>query len=252
MNLLRLPAVQAASMDAVQIASEAGIVLASGAAVEVEGTGGGVELVRPDQQMIRVLQDGSTWHMPRTVGPVRLVQTCERTIAVRERVPYDIRYVPEQSAARGQVVVWKPGTGGVRERIYRLLYVDGTLVSRVLVSDSLLKLPADDALAVGKSVYRGGATNEFYMEATAYSPTVQETDGNPWMTASGMKSGRGVVAVDPKVIPLGSKLYVEGYGYAIAGDTGGAIKGDRIDVFFYSSGETARWGRRWARVFVLP
>jgi 3D (Asp-Asp-Asp) domain-containing protein len=129
--------------------------------------------------------------------------------------------------------------------------VNGTLVSRILVSDSLLEPPAGDALAVGKSVYRGGATNEFYMEATAYAPTVQETDGDPWMTASGMKSGHGVVAVDPKVIALGSKLYVEGYGYAIAGDTGGAIKDNRIDVFFYSPDETARWGRRWVRVFVL-
>jgi 3D (Asp-Asp-Asp) domain-containing protein len=252
MDPLGLRMVQAASLDAVQIASDADIVLASGAAVEVEHTDSGIELVTPDQQMIRVLRDGSSWEMPRAVGPVRLVQTCERTIAVRESVPYDIRYVPEQSAARGQVVVWRPGTGGVRERIFRLLYVNGTLVTRILVSDSLLKPPAGDALAVGNSVYRGGATNEFYMEATAYSPTVQETDGNPWMTASGMKSGRGVVAVDPKVIPLGTKLYVEGYGYAIAGDTGGAIKGDRIDVFFYSSDETARWGRRWARVFVLP
>jgi 3D (Asp-Asp-Asp) domain-containing protein len=252
MNPLGLRSVQAASVDAAQIARDAGIVLASGAAVEVEGTGGRVELVTPDQQMARVLWDGSSDEAPRAVGPVRVVQTSERTIAVRERVPYDLRYVPEQSAVGGQVVVWKPGTGGVRERIYRLLYVDGTLVSRVLVSDSLLKPPTGDALAVGTSVYRGGATNEFYMVATAYSPTVQETDGNPWMTASGMKSGRGVVAVDPKVIPLGSKLYVEGYGYAIAGDTGGAIKGDRIDVFFYSSGETAKWGRRWARVFVLP
>ena len=147
--------------------------------------------------------------------------------------------------------MWKSGTGGVRERIFRLFYVNGRLVSRVLVSDSLLEPPAGDALAVGKSVYRGGATNEFYMEATAYSPTVQETDGDPWMTASGMKSGQGVVAVDPTVIPLGSKLYVEGYGYAIAGDTGGAIKGNRIDVFFYASDETAQWGRRWVRVFVL-
>jgi len=252
MDPLGLRVVHAVSLDAVQIASDADIVLASGAAVELKRMDSGIELVTPDQQMIRVLRDGSSWKMPRAVGPVRLVQTCERTIAVRESVPYDIRYVPEQSAARGQVVVWKPGTGGVRERIFRLLYVNGTLVSRILVSDSLLKPPAGDALAVGKSVYRGGATNEFYMEATAYSPTVQETDGNPWMTASGMKSGRGVVAVDPKVIPLGSKLYVEGYGYAIAGDTGGAIKGDRIDVFFYLSDETARWGRRWARVFVLP
>jgi len=255
MNPPGLRAVDAASLDAVQIAGDAGIVLGSGAAVAVECVGGGIELVTPNQQMIGVLRDGSsstgTWDGPWAFGPVRLVQVSERTIAVRELVPYDIRYVPEQSAARGQVVVWKSGTGGVRERIFRLLYANGTLVSRILVSDSLLEPPAGDALAVGKSAYRGGAMNEFYMEATAYSPTVQETDGDPWTTASGMKSGQGVVAVDPKVIPLGSKLYVEGYGYAIAGDTGGAIKGDRIDVFFYSSDETARWGRRWVRVFVL-
>lgn len=255
MNLLALRAVQAASLDAVQIASEAGIVLGSGAAVEMECVGGGIALVTRRQQIIRVLREGSssdgTWDVPRAFGPVRLVQVSERTVAVRERVPYDIRYVPEQSAARGQVVVWTSGTGGVRERVFRLLYEDGTLVSRVLVSDSLLGPPACDALAVGKSVYRGGATNEFYMEATAYAPTVQETDGDPWMTASGMKSGQGVVAVDPKVIPLGSKLYVEGYGYAIAGDTGSAIKGNRIDVFFYSPDETARWGRRRVRVFLL-
>jgi 3D (Asp-Asp-Asp) domain-containing protein len=255
MDPLRLRVVQAASLDAVQIASDAGIVLGSGAAVEVERVRGGIELVTRRQQTIRVLREGlpsdGTWDVPRAVGPARFVQTCERTVVVRERVPYDIRYVPEQSAARGQVVVWISGTGGVRERIFRLLYVDGTLVSRVLVSDSLLEPPAGDALAVGKSAYRGGATNEFSMEATAYSPTVQETDGDPWMTASGMKSGHGVVAVDPKVIPLGSKLYVEGYGYAIAGDTGGAIKGNRIDVFFYSSDEMARWGRRSVRVFVL-
>jgi len=256
MNLLARRTVQVASLDAVQIAGNAGIVLGSGSTVEVESMGGGIKLVTHRQQMIRVLRVGSssdgTWDAPRAFGPVRFVQVSERTVAVRERVPYDLRYVPEQSAAREQVVVWTSGTGGVRERVFRLLYEDGTLVSRALVSNSLLGPPAGDALVVGKSVYRGGATNEFYMEATAYSPTVQETDGNPWMTASGMKSGHGVVAVDPKVIPLGSKLYVEGYGYAIAGDTGGAIKGNRIDVFFYSSDEMARWGRRWARVFVLP
>ena len=245
-------AVRAATLDAVVIAAEVGIALGSGTTVDVRHIASGVELVKPDQQMIRMLRDGTSGDVSKAVGYARLVQTCERTIAVREQVPYDIRYVPDQSAVRGQVVVWKPGTGGVRERIFRLLYVDGSLVSGVLVSDSLLKPPAGDALTVGTSVYRGGATKEFYMEATAYSPTVQETDSDPWTTASGMRSGRGVVAVDPNVIPLGSKLYVEGYGYAIAGDTGGAIKGDRIDVFFYSSSETAQWGRRWVRVFVLP
>jgi 3D (Asp-Asp-Asp) domain-containing protein len=256
MNLLARRTVQATSLNAMQIATDAGIVLGPGAGVVVQDVCVGIKLLTHRQQMIRVLQEKSspngTWDELRALGPVTFVQVSERTVTVREQVPYDLRYVPEQSAARGQVVVWTSGTGGVRQRVFRLVYEDGALVSRVLVSDSLLKPPAGDALTVGKSVYRGGATNEFYMEATAYSPTVQETDGNPWMTASGMKSGRGVVAVDPNVIPLGSKLYVEGYGYAIAGDTGGAIKGNRIDVFFYSSDEMTKWGRRLVRVFVLP
>jgi len=255
MNPLEVRAVDAASLDSVQIARDAGIVLGAGAVVESERVGGGIALVTPGQQMIGALRERQTSpgasDMPWAFGPVRLVEVTVRTVSVRERVPYDIRYVPEQSAARGQVVVWTSGTGGVRERIFRLTYEDGRLVSRLLVSDSMVEPPAEDALAVGKSAYRGGAMNEFYMEATAYSPTVQETDSDPWTTASGMKSGHGVVAVDPRVIALGSKLYVEGYGYAIAGDTGGAIKGNRIDVFFYATDETARWGRRWVRVFVL-
>ena len=255
MSPLEVRPPDAASHDTVQIAVDAGIVLGAGAVVESERVGGGIALVTTSQQMIGALRERKTStgasDMPWTFGPVRLVQVTVRTVSVRERVPYDIRYVPEQSAARGQVVVWMSGTGGVRERVFRLTYEDGRLVSRLLVSDSVVEPPAEDALAVGKSAYRGGAMNEFYMEATAYSPTVRETDGDPWTTASGMKSGHGVVAVDPRVIALGSKLYVEGYGYAIAGDTGGAIKGNRIDVFFYATEETARWGRRWVRVFVL-
>ncbi|MCO5386268.1 MAG: 3D domain-containing protein [Desulfosporosinus sp.] len=62
------------------------------------------------------------------------------------------------------------------------------------------------------------------VEATAYTYT-----GNN--TATGVKPREGLIAVDPKVIAMGSQVYVEGYGYAIAADTGGSIRGNRIDVF---------------------
>lgn len=247
---------QNTSQEAVQASRDAGIVLSSGAAVDVMSASASAEFVTSGQRTIRALErfslSSGAQDISRLSDSTGLVRLSETVIVVLEPVPYDIQYVPAQSAVGGPVAVWNPGTGGIRERTFRLRYEDDVLVSRVLVSDSLLELPADDALAVGKSVYRGGAISEFYMEATAYSPTVQETDGNPWMTASGMKSGQGVVAVDPSIIPLGSKLYVEEYGYAIAGDTGGAIKGNRIDVFFYSSDEMVAWGRRRVRVFVLP
>jgi 3D (Asp-Asp-Asp) domain-containing protein len=60
-----------------------------------------------------------------------------------------------------------------------------------------------------------------------------------------------VVAVDPKFIPLGTRLYVDGYGHAVAGDTGGAIKGAKIDLGFDSNAEAIRFGRRKVTVRIL-
>jgi 3D (Asp-Asp-Asp) domain-containing protein len=90
------------------------------------------------------------------------------------------------------------------------------------------------------------------MEATAYDPgPVDNTRGWVGVTFSGERARHGIAAVDPRVIPLGSRLYVEGYGPALAADTGGAIKGLRIDLCFNSTREARAWGRKKARVWVV-
>lgn len=81
------------------------------------------------------------------------------------------------------------------------------------------------------------------MEATAYS--------GGGTTASGMAAAVGRVAVDPRVIPLGTRLYIESYGYAVAADTGGAIKGNRIDLYMNSESACNSFGRRNVTVHVL-
>ena len=86
------------------------------------------------------------------------------------------------------------------------------------------------------------------MEATAY--IASDGDGNG-ITATGLVAQHGVVAVDPGVIPLGSRLYIPGYGEAVAADTGGAIYGDRIDLCMNSYGEAMNFGRRYVTVYVL-
>ena len=91
-------------------------------------------------------------------------------------------------------------------------------------------------------------SNVMSMEATAYLPS----DGNgAGITATGIRATYGVVAVDPRVIPLGSKVYIPGYGVALAADTGGAIKGYKIDLCMESYAECMQFGRRNVTVYVL-
>ena len=84
-------------------------------------------------------------------------------------------------------------------------------------------------------------------------------DNGPWagVTSTGMPMGYGVIAVDPTVIPYGTKMYIESadgkyiYGYAIAGDCGGAIKGKRVDLFYWSKAQCNEFGRRAVNIYFL-
>jgi 3D (Asp-Asp-Asp) domain-containing protein len=90
------------------------------------------------------------------------------------------------------------------------------------------------------------------VSASAYTANCRSCSG---MTAIGINLKKHpntkVISVDPKVIKLGTKVYVEGYGYAIAADTGSAIKGNKIDIFIPSQREAIKWGRRTVKVKIL-
>jgi 3D (Asp-Asp-Asp) domain-containing protein len=88
------------------------------------------------------------------------------------------------------------------------------------------------------------------MSSTAYS---YAQEGMGYITATGinLKENPNVIAVDPSVIPLGSVVQVSGYGYAIAADTGGAIKGNIIDVHFPTTQQCINWGRRSVTVTIM-
>ncbi|ABK85934.1 conserved hypothetical protein [Bacillus thuringiensis str. Al Hakam] len=101
------------------------------------------------------------------------------------------------------------------------------------------------------------AKRELMVVATAYTadPSENGTYGGRVLTAMGhdltANPNMRIIAVDPKVIPLGSKVWVEGYGEAIAGDTGSAIKGNRIDVLMGSKSKAMNWGRQTVKVKIL-
>ena len=114
------------------------------------------------------------------------------------------------------------------------------------VSENINVEPVEEVTAYQPQDY--GYAAVMTMEATAYLPT----DGDGYcITATGIPATYGVAAVDPAVIPLGSRLYIPGYGEAIAADTGGAIYGNRIDLCMESYYEAIQFGRRDVTVYVL-
>lgn len=121
---------------------------------------------------------------------------------------------------------------------------EGNAVKKVATSKAVAKTPSrSDSDKVVK---------EFTVSASAFTANCNGCSGT---TATGinLKSNPDmkVIAVDPDVIKLGTKVHVQGYGYAIAGDTGGAIKGNKIDVFFPTKAEAYKWGRKDVKIKIL-
>lgn len=158
------------------------------------------------------------------------------------------------------------GSVGSSEVVIRVNYENGVAVSTEILSENIIVAPVNKVVEIGtkqpepepvaEASGYGTVVRQLVMNSSAYSIDYACTGKTPGMagygiTASGMKAGYGVVAVDPRVIPLGTKLYVEGYGYCIAADTGGAIKGNKIDLCFNSYSEAVNYGRKNVTVYIL-
>jgi 3D (Asp-Asp-Asp) domain-containing protein len=97
------------------------------------------------------------------------------------------------------------------------------------------------------------SNKSFYMNSTAYTAYCKGCSGKTRWRELDLRANPNlkVIAVDPSIIPLGTKVYVEGYGYAIAADTGGAIHGYKIDIFMPSRQQALQWGRRTVKVTII-
>lgn len=158
------------------------------------------------------------------------------------------------------------GEDGVKEVTYKVMYNGDSEAYREVVSETVTKEPGTTVIVTGTrermTATKQGRTftysKKITVKATAYDTSLEENGGYT-KTAIGLTPKFGVVAVDPRVIPLGSKLYIESvddggswtYGYCIAGDTGGAIKGNRVDLCYNTQYECICFGRRSATVYVL-
>jgi 3D (Asp-Asp-Asp) domain-containing protein len=194
---------------------------------------------------------------------VRIVRVSHITKTVVQTLTPPLLRRVDAALTAGRTRIIEPGQSGLRETTVSIERRDDGTPPKKIEFARTVREPRAKIVAVGTAprfraiaaaagrgldVAARIANSALRMVATAYTAGCYGCSG---ITALGFHAGHGIVAVDPNVIPLGTKLYVPGYGSAIAGDTGGDIHGRRIDLGFNSLAEALRFGRREITVYVL-
>ncbi len=193
------------------------------------------------------------------------------TVAEVEAVSYTTIKRLNTTLGKGETITVREGVPGVKTVTYNVKYENGEEVSREAVDSLIVTNPVSKIVEYGAegdyyqlpqnttSTDTSKLNYKYYIDcqATAYDMSAEENGGYAGQTATGVPLDKGVIAVDPRVIPLGSRVYIEAidgswsYGYAVAADTGGAIKGKRVDLCYRTRYECIQFGRRPCRVYVL-
>ncbi|ARK21805.1 hypothetical protein CSV69_11190 [Sporosarcina sp. P26b] len=219
---------------------------------------------------------------------VNIARVEKVTDVVVEPADFKTKRKTDMTMLKGEEKVVTNGKKGKLQKKFQITKKNGKIVSREFVGKTMVEEPTAKVVHVGAkapkvevaaapakaatsasakssstpakaqvAVSRGNSGEpsggkEFYANASAYTAYCNGCSG---ITATGVNlranPGMKLIAVDPRVIPLGSKVWVEGYGYAIAGDTGGAIKGNRIDLHMPTKEAAYAFGRRQVKIKVI-
>lgn len=184
---------------------------------------------------------------------VKVLNVSSKLVLRDEVQNYQVIKEPDSSLTRGNEEIKQSGRNGLNRLLVREKYHNGIKVGEDIVQTSQLVRPVDQIVREGTAEPKNtigwrSYSQVLYMEASAYLPY---DGGGSGYTALGIPARYGVVAVDPDIIPLGTRLYIPGYGEAIAADTGGAINGYMIDLCMEDYTQAIAFGRRGVEVYIL-
>ncbi len=220
---------------------------------------------------------------------IKIVRIEKIYTAHEASIPYESVYRDNPSLDRGMSRVISQGEKGVKKETVEIVMADGEEMSREIVEERIVEPPRNKIIENGtreivkpeinqsgtKAIAPGTDINfkkSFNMNATAYCPgtagsgcptnsaghshctgqaTGRTSTGAPAVAGEGSRNNPHIIAVDPRVIPLHSMVYIDGYGYAVAKDTGGGVRGNKIDILFATHQEALRFGRRSLKVYLL-
>ncbi|WP_425538472.1 3D domain-containing protein [Microaceticoccus formicicus] len=210
---------------------------------------------------------------PNSINYLLITNYEEKTEEVEKPIPFETIETQDDNILKGEQVVNVEGEEGLLKEKVLKVFRNGKLISEKKVSEEIIKPAVNKEVAIGTKEVEAtnlaenhnnssnqssdlGFSYSYYIDvqATAYDASV--ADGIPY-TATGTIARPGVIAVDPSVIPLGTRVYIESldgwpsYGYAVAEDTGSAIVGHIVDLFYDSHQTALDFGRRSVRVYIL-
>ena len=207
---------------------------------------------------------------------IEVVRVEEKVVKENEDINFEVVVKNNKNLDKSIRRTIQNGELGKKEITSKLVFENGKQIGKEILSTKVISEPKNKIIEQGtkeKNVFKGPSSSNsgsnsnttnnsnsgsgssqaigvktMVMESTAYyQGSITATGTRPRRNPGGLST----VAVDPRVIPLGSKLYIEGYGYAIAEDTGGAIKGNIVDVFLNTANECRNWGRRNVKVTIV-
>ena len=189
-------------------------------------------------------------------GMIRIVRVQEETILEQTPLPFENQYQPVSDLEIDSQKVLQAGEYGLNVKRIRVRYEDGQEVSRQVEEEWTARQPQDRIIGYGTNLVEhttdtSDGTISYWRAISMYAVSYNPTSAGGSITASGMRLKKGLVAVDTRYIPLGTRLYIPGYGEAIAADTGGAVKGRVIDLG-YSDDDYVAWHQNVTVYFLWP
>lgn len=194
-------------------------------------------------------------------GQIRVVRVTEELMVERTEIPYDTVYQADAALELDQQRILQAGIPGIAEQRTRIRLEDGVVVSHIAEPRAVTQAPVAEVIAYGtqiviRTMETADGPRDYWrvipMLATSYTPgTSSKPVDSPsyGISSTGVLVEKGIVAVDPDVIPYHTRVYVPGYGDGLAEDTGGAVNGRRIDLG-YSDDDLVLW-YSWVDVYLL-
>lgn len=193
---------------------------------------------------------------------IEVINVTEEVIKESKSVPFEVNVVEDKDLLKGQTKVEEEGKAGENQLVYKITYHNGKQVEKIFVEEVVSEKPINKIVKKGTKVEevkvassRGESSRKISSNSNSkgkHMSVLATAYTGDSITSTGKRPKWGTIAVDPKVIPYGTKVYIPQFNKTfIAEDCGGAIKGNKIDIFMNDESSVYNWGRKTIDIYIV-